>query len=498
MRSTNIYWGDIHNHNEIGYGRGSLVRSFDLAENALDFYAFTPHAWWPDLPLDDEPVKRHHQQGFDKTGTHWDQIRKLVGERCREGRFVTLLGWEWHSLEWGDYCLYFPGDEGEIKQAESWDDLKAYAASKKAIMIPHHPAYREGWRGLKWSCFDEELSPVVEIFSEHGNSLEAGSPLSMYSHSMGGVETSQSGLEQLRRGLKFGFVASSDDHHGYPGGCGYGLTAVYADRLDRPSIFAALKKRHTYALTGDRIRLYFTVNGALPGDLTPETDAAGLEFSVQARDRIKTVEIFKNSVPFKVYTQADNTTQEGSPTEHLTRVEWGWDLLSSDKITKWEVKLAAKNSTLQDTQVSFCGGAGSATELNLLKKLDDQHLELSSFTSRRNAFPVNSITFLWQGALDAGLELDIAGVQDRTPFRKKLGVLKSDLHHRDAYLAAFERFSSPKLKIHSLRTPWEFRFRRSTVDSRVQPGDYYFLKVIQENGQMAWSSPIWIEGKRSE
>ena len=45
-----LYWGDLHNHHEVGYGKGSLQRSIDLARQHLDFFAFTGHAWWHDIP----------------------------------------------------------------------------------------------------------------------------------------------------------------------------------------------------------------------------------------------------------------------------------------------------------------------------------------------------------------------------------------------------------------------------------------------------------------
>ena len=39
----NLYWGDLHNQNELGYAQGSLERSYEIARSHLDFYAFTPH-----------------------------------------------------------------------------------------------------------------------------------------------------------------------------------------------------------------------------------------------------------------------------------------------------------------------------------------------------------------------------------------------------------------------------------------------------------------------
>lgn len=38
---------------------------------------------------------------------------------------------------------------------------------------------------------------------------------------------------------------------------------------------------------------------------------------------------------------------------------------------------------------------------------------------------------------------------------------------------------------------------RTFTDSEVQSGQhFYYLRVIQENGEMAWSSPIWVNLNR--
>ena len=47
--STQIIFGDIHNHNAYGYGIGSLERSIDIAQSHLDFFAFTGHSSWHDM-----------------------------------------------------------------------------------------------------------------------------------------------------------------------------------------------------------------------------------------------------------------------------------------------------------------------------------------------------------------------------------------------------------------------------------------------------------------
>jgi len=37
-----LFWGDVHNHNEIGYGHGSIERSYRIAQSTLDFSGEAP------------------------------------------------------------------------------------------------------------------------------------------------------------------------------------------------------------------------------------------------------------------------------------------------------------------------------------------------------------------------------------------------------------------------------------------------------------------------
>src|SRR4051794_3687947 len=103
-----LFWGDLHNHNAVGYAEGSLARSIDLARAHLDFFAFTGHASWHDMPL--MPGDRHLKwvRGFEVHAKHWPETRRLIRE-ANTDRFVALLGYEWHSSRFGDYCMIFPG-----------------------------------------------------------------------------------------------------------------------------------------------------------------------------------------------------------------------------------------------------------------------------------------------------------------------------------------------------------------------------------------------------
>ena len=71
--------------------------------------------------------------------------------------------------------------------------------------------------------------------------------------------------EGLKRGKQFSFVASTDHHAGFPGSYGDGMAAVWAEEKTKESIWKALKAGRTYAVTGDRIRCRFDINGVAHG-----------------------------------------------------------------------------------------------------------------------------------------------------------------------------------------------------------------------------------------
>ena len=263
--NTQILFGDIHNHNAYGYGIGSLERSIDIAQTHLDFFAFTGHSSWHDMEAMEGGREQHWTKGFEKLKQGWPDVQNLIADANDDDKFAAFLGFEWHSSHFGDQCVVFPDDHQPIAYPDHIHKLREFCQDKQALMIPHHLAYPPGHRGVNWGEFDECCTPVVEIFSEHGNAEDDRGPLTYFNHSMGPRETSQTVRAALENGHRFGFVASSDSHNGFPGAYGEGLLAVHSGALDRASIIKAINDRHTYALTGDRILVDFAVEDAIMG-----------------------------------------------------------------------------------------------------------------------------------------------------------------------------------------------------------------------------------------
>ena len=66
-----------------------LANMKDIArKRSLDFYAFTPHGWWTDVPKNDEVIRRHHEAGFAKVRANWEDVCRFTKERNISNQFV--------------------------------------------------------------------------------------------------------------------------------------------------------------------------------------------------------------------------------------------------------------------------------------------------------------------------------------------------------------------------------------------------------------------------
>ncbi|MGN0189566.1 MAG: Tat pathway signal sequence, partial [Candidatus Cryptobacteroides sp.] len=104
-----IYWGDLHNHCNITYGHGDMRDAFEAAKGQLDFVSVTPHAMWPDINLlKKEPrlewVIGYHTDAFKRLRQgNYEKYQAMTKEYNEEGKFLTFIGYEAHSMIYGDH-----------------------------------------------------------------------------------------------------------------------------------------------------------------------------------------------------------------------------------------------------------------------------------------------------------------------------------------------------------------------------------------------------------
>ncbi len=279
--SFQVYWGDLHSHSGFsydGYGRDAFFSAHEVA--ALDFFALTDHASF------------FLKSNSGLSTTEWEATKRETVRFNQPGKFVTIPAYEFSAKPpSGHHNVYFNAPDEMIPQLpllreEDYEQIQKVWQIKESVLppgvemitAPHHTGIL--WNGVEGlgslvsfgrGFGDAKLRPLLEIFSSHGLS-EACAP----EHALSYKNLSPESGKSSSRGPHYaqdawaaeemiGVIAASDDHGARPGQHYNGLAAVYAKELTREAIFEALKKRRTYATTGQRLLLHFDIDGRLMG-----------------------------------------------------------------------------------------------------------------------------------------------------------------------------------------------------------------------------------------
>ncbi len=488
-----IFYGDIHNHNAHGYGVGSIERSLDVARTHLDFFAFTGHSSWHDMPAMEGGRERHWIEGFKQLKETWPRVQQVIKDGNRDGAFCAFLGFEWHSSVWGDQCVVFPEDDRPLFYAGDVERLRRFCIEEQALMIPHHLAYPKGVRGVNWDVFREDCTPVVEIFSEHGNSEHDRGPYDFYTHSMGGRETANTARAALDAGKRFGFVASSDDHAGFPGAYGEGLMAAVATDLTRPALLEAIRARRTYALTGDRIEVEFAVDGAAMGATIEAGRQAELRFAVRGRDELDVVEVIQDGrVVHRAYPQEEVAAADAFAHPLQVRLEWGWGpwgALALDRVCDWAMDVSLTGGRIARVFPCLSSMPFDEQRRHRFTPQGETGLAIRSYTGRKNAYrenPNQSVVLELEAGPDA-----VLGLRLTEPVAQTAATKLSDLYFGSANLRTGP-FPKESFMWHRLVPA-----AASAVSGSVQldvpaTKSYVYLRARQKNGHLAWASPVFL------
>jgi hypothetical protein len=455
----------MHTHTFCGGGSWRTVEeAAATAREHLDFWA---------------PGEHHDHASFD-----WERICHATSEANEPGRFVALPGHEVGNVN-GDFNAYY-SSEGPPAYLGS-DLLEFFGRVRRngGIVIPHHTGYRVGCRGMQWDTFfPQDIAPLLEVFSMHGCSERDPGPFPMDLAWMGPRESGGCALAGLRKGYRFGFVASSDGHNGYPGTYGMGLVGVKAPELSREAIFSALQSRRTWAVTGDRIDvLDFQANGTpLGGEVRP--GATDVQFDIEGLDTLDTVDVIKNGNVVRRFSSWDEP--KGRERQFVLRVCYGW----GSKETTWSGTIALSEGAFRRI-VPIFGPPAPDTY-----RLKDGIVEFSSVTSGYNAnWTTNryrcggecGFAFVIEGDRSTVVDVDINGIE----ISRRLEELAegSELHslRRGASDGSWD---VPKIKLHQCIPQYRFRMKKRFTEP-LRPGDFLYLRIRQDNGQMAWTSPVF-------
>jgi len=492
--------GDIHNHCAISYGHGTVEDAFRNAKLQLDFASVTGHANWHDMPADPAHIASYHSLGFERLKNSWDHVQAVTEEAHVDGEFVTFLSFEWHSMTYGDHCVYYKSAKGPLAPAgaNSLDELrlnlrKLNAQGLQTMVLPHHIGYSAGRRGINWKSFTSEMSPVVELVSMHGSGEMDLSPRP-YLHTMGPRDIGSVSTSGLAMGHKFGFIGSTDHHSAHPGSHGHGRAMVWAKELTRDSIWDAIQARRTYAITGNGIGLAVSLNQHQMGQSLEFVEARELEIEVQGGSKLESVELLKNG---EVIAQKIPTSVRPETEFHgILLVGMGWGEVGV--YVDWNVEIELIGGSVIGFEPRLRGYDTLADQAGETEKYSFSELQQTS----HNALTLGTRTYgnptittdatqhvaiHVKAPLDAVLVVKANGRELRRSIREQLLGPKVD------YLGGFLS-GAVVIETAVPRSSTDLRWDLEDLSSTSE-GDIYYVRVKQANDQFAWSSPIWVEGR---
>lgn len=508
MPEYQLFWGDLHTHLE-DIERGEEVLQY--ARQNIDFYAVLcyPFLWEEKKGLRIETVGQREE--FLEP---WSELQNLARSFHEPGRFVTFLGYEWHGnrTRYGDHNVIYFDESYPLDPAWTLEELYQNLRTRKGIAIPHHTAYLPGQRGKDWSVFDEELSPVMEIFSIHGSSEGCDTPRPLDSNTSMGPRTSGGSFQDaLNRGYRIGVIASND-YAGLPGRWGIGRAGVWAEELTRKAIWDAIVSRRTYAVTGDRIVLDVRAEGKPMGSLISAGSSVDVEVFVTASCALDRIELIHNGIVEDTYCHSGKWEREAAESARFKFLfEAGWgpasDYGHSPRDWHWNCHLRLQAGKIVSIEKCF-------TLLGQrINSLDDTHCSFELLTAGRtlrNPFGMTQgLIFEVEGSPETRLHFEVeeqkfsVSLQELLSGAKLIPLLEESIQRTYRFFGLKrEEVENPdtyyhnarKLKLHRAYPERAYRLKHTFRRVPVKRGrNYIYIRVSQRNNQFAWSSPIWID-----
>ncbi len=457
-----LYWGDLHRHSLISRCTSGDEPSLE------DFYRYS----WDVCEYDFWAVTDHAENSTDY---QWWSTKKVADLFKVDGRFVPFYGFEWTGLSGHQNVVYgdVPRDApifsayavGSETPDQLWKGLSEHDDCP-AITIPHHPG--SAMVPYDWDYGDDRFLRVVEVFQACRGNYEDLGCFRQYSD---GTLPGTFVLDGLRKGQRFGFLASSDHGHGAA------YVGAYADGLDRASIFDALQRRRVFAATQRDVVVDVRVadgrgGSAFMGEEVVVDGPVELTAHVRGYGELARIDVVRDGVV--VHSELpDLDLPEGWLAVPL-RLEWG----QSDVTTDWKGWLQVTGGRVLQapywsTDVTGVGETSvlwSSTTKSFGHPYGSQRGGVELTVLGPPEAQVEVVVGLGEVRVALG---DLAGRVVPVPLR---GPGRMTLQPGAGGLAGMGT---------SERTfCW--------TDPAGGPA-FYYVRVFQTDGEMAWSSPVWVD-----
>jgi len=452
-----LYWGDLHRHSMISRCTSGDEPSLE------DFYRYS----WDVCEYDFWAVTDHAE---NSTAYQWWCIQKMADLFRVDERFVPLYGFEWTANSGHQNVIYGSTARGapifsslaerSATPADLWRHLRRYP-DFPAITIPHHPG--SAMVPFDWSYGDPDLMRLVEIFQACRGNYEADGSFRQFADAtLPGTFV----LDGLRRGHRFGLIASSDH------GNGASYVGAFADRLDRASVFAALQARRTLAATTRDIVVDVRIGETFMGGESQLEGPVELSAHVEAYRDLGRVEVVRNGAV--VHELVPELSLPPGWIAVPLRVEFGWGMGTTD----WSGSLTVEGGEI--LQAPYW-----APEI------------VDVATSALRWAAVTKSLGEPYGVQRGAVELTVLGpphavVRVQTSAGRAHAVLGTLVQRTVEGIVRGEGLLRLQRGVGSLTTLGSRSLQFAWQDPDPSPA-FYYLRAYLVDGEMAWSSPIWID-----
>lgn len=517
---SKVYWSDFHSNMHTKHINYDMESWYDFAKDMLDFWA---PVYYPYFVKSNN--KGFHYEDTLSTKNYksdWEKLRKFC--KNKDNDFIMYMAYEWQGDgSDGDHNVFYKDLDGKIEMPLTYKELCSKLPVNNVLAIPHHPGYKSGHRGKNWDTHNEKISPLVEIYSSHGSSeaSDAVIPLNVHIH-MGPRAEEGTVMYALKKGVKVGIMASGDNHV-CPAISGNGFMGVISEEYSREALFNAMLNRHTYAVTRSKILLDYKLNGAIMGSEVIAQDNNIADIKVVGSNAIDRIEVIRNGIAEKTFVH--NGTWEEEKIEGNVRFKfelelgWGPDRRVFPDIEEkiWKVSLETEGKIVGIEKMWT--SPGSTIKANEEKKFEAEvitrkYIQCNGKLSQKNYLTPNiqnqSVIFEIEDNINNDLKLEIDGKEYKIPIRTLLEkavleakedevreLLKDRFQFNEYYREDPWWHNAYKFKLHKAcpqkgyTAEYKYEF-----DSLKSDEDNILVKVTQKNGDVAWSSPIWIKKER--
>ena len=514
MQGHHLYWGDSHaniHHKHMGDLRPAL----EFARQMIDFW---PMAYYP---LWNFPIKGCLVEDWrprEELDGDWKIICDFAAAHNKPGELVVFPGYEWHGdATWGDHNVFFLADHPSMFFADTIDELYAdiRRSGLKAYAIPHHTGYLPGVRSKNWDHYDEELSPFTEIFSVHGCSESDEEWIGLrHNQNMGTGVSGGTAQDGLARGYRLGIICSNDSHDSLPAVYRMGTMACYAKSLTREALWEAMAERRVYGVTGDRIELDFSVESAAMGSVIRKSGPVRCLAKVRCTDALDRIELLRNNRVIATHCHQGTWDAPAGPgrIRCKLRVEAGWN--ASPKWTPdlppraWDCSIEVPDGAVVGVEKCWqkpgqrvAKPGGRRCEFGFTtQQIGPEHMGLHTEATvfELEGRPGDTVRLVVEGkAVRMTLGEAMSGsrvvhfMEENTEYFCTLhGLTRAELPRFDRMY-----YYGPKAKLHRAIPEAGLVGELDFVDRTPPSGgrNHYRVRVSQRNGQVAWSSPVWVE-----